>query len=80
MLFPRNALASGPQACFSAEKRVARGQNAKCFFLLTKFFGHTIKEDKLVQPLDHLSIGGAFSETLLSEEAISHPKKTQVPI
>jgi hypothetical protein len=24
MLFPRNALASGPQACFLAEKRLAK--------------------------------------------------------
>jgi hypothetical protein len=24
MLFPRNALASGPQACFSAEKGIAK--------------------------------------------------------
>jgi hypothetical protein len=25
MLFPRNALASGPQACFSAEKKKSEG-------------------------------------------------------
>jgi hypothetical protein len=29
MLFPRNTLASGPQACFAAEKKIAKVKMGK---------------------------------------------------
>jgi hypothetical protein len=35
MLFPRNALASGPQACFLAEKEIAKVKVGKSKTLLT---------------------------------------------
>jgi hypothetical protein len=34
MLFPRNALASGPQACFFAEKGIAKVKMGKGNFLV----------------------------------------------
>jgi hypothetical protein len=36
MLFPRNALAPGPQACFFAKKVIAKVKVGKEFFVLDK--------------------------------------------
>jgi len=49
MLFPRNALASGPQACFSAEKGMAKVKEGKTgFSLLTpdQVWYRKIEEDQ----------------------------------
>jgi hypothetical protein len=37
MLFPRNALASGPQACFLAGKRIAKVKLGKAIFIQGDF-------------------------------------------
>jgi hypothetical protein len=38
MLFPRNALASGPQACFGAQKGLPKVKVGKLFLTLDIFF------------------------------------------
>ena len=43
MLFPRNALASGPQACFFAEKAIARMKVGKLWIDFAKEIGSVIE-------------------------------------
>jgi hypothetical protein len=43
MLFPRNALASGPQACFFAEKATASVKVSKLILALDSFRNHRIR-------------------------------------
>jgi hypothetical protein len=64
MLFPRNALPSGPQACFLAEKRIAKIKGGKLYKRLDKrvrslfnqleFLWESSKDEKFSAPLTSL--------------------------
>jgi len=45
MLFPRNALASGPQVCFSMEERIVRLKGRRRFLCCPPVPGYVKKKD-----------------------------------